>query len=290
MEGLPIPQIDRRRLMKQIDMAETYQKTRHSGHCSSDSTCITHCTTFALSDPNCIEQHSKCNHTHTTTCSDCINIIRTLDEIQAKIETIFDKNSQAEANYDFRNASEHIIEWSRHNIRAAQQDSEKTKIISQMEIDEAFCTFDWGQKILPQEYRESQKKYFGKKGMSVFVGSFVWKEGSPSAVIDIAETTNNSSVPVFSTASYILALTNASQTEIDTLSAGEIVLKQFKDDYWHIKRLHKRTDNASNYSSHATPEAEKVICERVSLCHIINFDKANVLYCVAWNRLINSGV
>ena len=45
-----------------------------------------------------------------TTCSDCINIIRTLDEIQAKIETIFDKDSQAEANYDFKNASEHIIE------------------------------------------------------------------------------------------------------------------------------------------------------------------------------------
>ena len=61
--------------------------------------------------------------------------------------------------------------------------------------------------------------------MSVFVGSFVWKEGSPSTVIDIAETTNNSSVSVFSTVSYILALINASQTEIDTLSAGEIVLK-----------------------------------------------------------------
>ena len=151
-----------------------------------------------------------------------------------------------------------------------------------MEIDEAFCTFDWGQKILPQEYRESQKKYFGKKGMSVFVGSFVWKEGSSTAIIDIAETTNNSSVPVFSTASYILALINASQTEIDTLSAGEIVLKQFKDDYWHIKRLHKQTDNASNFSSHATPEAEKVICERVSLCYIRNLDIANVLYCVAW--------
>ena len=110
MEGLPIPQIDRRRLMKQIDMAETYQKARHSGHCSSDSTCITHCTTFALSDPNCIEQHSNLNHTHTTTCSDCINIIRTLDEIQAKIGTIFDKDSQVEANYDFENASEYIIE------------------------------------------------------------------------------------------------------------------------------------------------------------------------------------
>ena len=58
---------------------------------------------------------------------------------------------------------QNIIEWSRHNIRAAQQDLEKAKIISQMGIDEAFYTFDRDQKILRQEYRESQKKYFGKK-------------------------------------------------------------------------------------------------------------------------------
>ena len=44
-----------------------------------------------------------------------------------------------------------------------QQDCEKTKIISQMVTDEAFGTFDWVQKILPQEYRESQRKYYGKK-------------------------------------------------------------------------------------------------------------------------------
>ncbi len=77
-------------------------------------------------------------------------------------------------------------------------------------------------------------------------------------------TTIPSSACIFSTESYILALTKASQTEIDTLSAGEIILKQFHVDYPHINKLHKRTDNASNFSSHATPEAEKVICQRVS--------------------------
>jgi len=278
VDRLPIPQADRRRLIKQIEMAETYQKARHSGHCTADSSCITHCTTFALSDPTCIEQSSKCDHVHSTICSDCINIIRTLDEIQPKIEKIFDKDIQRETKYDFNNASEHIVEWCRHNLRAAQQDREKKKIISQMGIDEAFCTFDWGQKILPQEYRESQKKYFGKKGMSIFVGSFVWKNSSSSIDINIGGTTDESSKPVFSTASYILALTNASQTELDTLSAGEIILKQFKNDYSHIKKLHKRTDNASNFSSHATPEAEKVICERVSVCYIIDFHIIHVLY------------
>lgn len=263
VEEMAIPQADRKRLIKQIDMAEKYQKIRHGVHCSADSTCITHCTTFGLGDRNCAEHYSKCNHIHTTNCSDCMNIIQTLDEIKQKIEIISDPDSQAEVKYDFENASEHIVEWSRHNVRAVQQDCEKTKIISKMETDEAFCTFDWGQKILPQEYRESQKKYFGKKGMSILVGSFVWKDGSSFTAIDNAATTISSSAPAFSTKSYIVALTNASQTEIDTLSAGEIILKQFKADYSHIKKLHKRTDNASNFSSHATPEAEKVICERV---------------------------
>lgn len=82
-------------------------------------------------------------------CADCMNIIQTLDEIKLRIEKISNQDLQAEHKFDFENASEHIIEWSRHNIRAAQQDFEKTKIISEMGTGEAFCTFDWGQKILP---------------------------------------------------------------------------------------------------------------------------------------------
>lgn len=89
---------------------------------------------------------------------------------------------------------------------------------------------------------------------------------------------------------YILALTDAHQTELDTLSAGEIISKQFTADYPHIKKLHKRTDNASNFSSHSTPEAEKVICEKVSCCYIIVSYITVVSYCLAWYRFIDSGL
>ncbi|CAF3400174.1 unnamed protein product [Rotaria sp. Silwood2] len=133
-----------------------------------------------------------------------------------------------------------------------------------MDDDEAFCTFDWGQKILPQEHREGQSAYFGKKGMSVLVGSFVWKD-STQRLASTATTTTSLSPPTYSTESYIVAITNAAQTELDTLSAGEIITKQFKIDYPHIKKLHKRTDNAGNFSSHATPEVEKLICERLGI-------------------------
>jgi hypothetical protein len=266
--ALPIPQADRKRIQKQIDMAEQYQKIRHIGHCSDNADCITHCTTFALSDSKCVQHHSNCNHAaHTSNCPDCMNIILTLDEINQKIERISDKDIQHETRFDFENASEHIIEWSRHNLRAARQDTEKKLIISQMGDDEAFCTFDWSQKILPEKYREAQVEYFGKSGMSVLVGSFVWKDPPQQSSLMAATTTTTTTLasPSYSTQSYIVALTNATQTELDSLSAGEIITKQFNADYPHIKKLHKRTDNAGIFSTHSTPEIEKVICERVSI-------------------------
>jgi len=258
---MPIPQTDRKRLLKQINMAEQYQKTTHSGHCSTNSDCITHCTTFGLSDPKCAQHYCDCTEPHTTMCPDCVNIILTLDEINEKINKIVDAELKCETKYDFENASQHIIEWSRHNLRAACQNDAKNKIISKMKDDEAFCTFDWGQKILPQEYRESQSTYFGKKGMSVLVGSFVWKKALTNAG---ATTTTTTTKPAFHTKSYILALTNAAQTDLDSLSAYEIILKQFQNDNPDVKKLHKRTDNAGNFSSHSTPEVEKLICDRVS--------------------------
>ena len=263
VETMPIPQADRKRLIKQIDMAEQYQKIRHIGHCSDDADCITHCTTFGLSDSKCAEHHSNCSHVHTSHYPDSINIIVTLDEINQKIQKIVDKDLEHEAKFDFENASEHIIEWSRHNLLAARQDTEKKSTILQMDEDEAFCTFDWRQKILPQKHREAQTTYFGKKGMSIFVSSFVWKNQVPR-LTSTSTTTTSVSPLTYSTESYIVAITHAAQTELDPLIASEFITKQFKTDHPHVKKLHKRTGNADNFSSHPTPEVEKVICELVS--------------------------
>ena len=82
--------------------------------------------------------------------------------------------------------------------------------------------------------------------MSVLVGSFVWKNPLLLPATTITNTITVSA-PTFSTESYILAFTNAAQTELDSLSAGEIITKQFKVDHPRISKLHKRTDNAGNF-------------------------------------------
>ncbi|CAF4485842.1 unnamed protein product [Rotaria socialis] len=88
INGMSVPQADRKRLLKQIDLAEQYQKVIHSGHCSDNSNCITHCTTFGLSYPKCPEHQSKCTQAHTSDYHDCINISRTLYEIGETIKKI----------------------------------------------------------------------------------------------------------------------------------------------------------------------------------------------------------
>ena len=217
---MSIPQADRKRLPKQIEMREQYQKIIHTGRCSENAECITHCTTFGLSDPKCPKQHCNCSHLHNFDCPDCINIICTPDEIRERIETISTEEIKRKIKYDFDKAYQHTIEWSHHNLRVAQQNDSKNKIISQMKTDEAFCIFDRGQKILPQEFRESQNACFGKAGISVLVGSFVWKN-QPTTT----SATGSTWISSFNTEPYILALANASQTDLDSLSRSEITIK-----------------------------------------------------------------
>ena len=59
---MPIPQRERKRLLKQIEMAEQYQKMIHTGRYSEASDCVSHCTTFGLSNPKFDEQRRNCNN------------------------------------------------------------------------------------------------------------------------------------------------------------------------------------------------------------------------------------
>ena len=70
------------------------------------------------------------NQAHTTHCPDCINTIMTLDEISQHIQKIINEDVAQEARCDFENASGHIIEWSRHNLRAVRQNAENKSIIT----------------------------------------------------------------------------------------------------------------------------------------------------------------
>ncbi|CAF1153070.1 unnamed protein product, partial [Didymodactylos carnosus] len=156
VDKFAIPQNERKRLQKQIQVAEMYQKSRYAGHCSLTSDCVTHCITFGLSDPSSPHFETKCQHSHTTNCSGCVNIFNTLDEFEKIVKEINDREMRTEAH-----------------VRLGTEN---------------FTT----------KYREPQKDYFGKRGMSLLAGSFVWKDNS-----SVTTTTTATTTP-FRTASEVL--------------------------------------------------------------------------------------
>ena len=173
------------------------------------------------------------------------------------------EDDRKELQYDLENAVESIIEWIRHLIRGVCQDNEKRRIIDNLTSESAFAIFDWGQKILPTKHREAQSEYFGKRGLSVLVASFVLRSQSIDAHRAAENVDSMPSAEHYQTSSYIVALTTANQNDLDTLSGTELIVNKFKNDFPHVTRMFKRSDNAGNFSSHSTAEAEYLICKKV---------------------------
>lgn len=97
------------------------------------------------------------------------------DEIEDHINEINDEEVRDELLYDFQLAWDKVFQLMAHRVRAAQQERQKEKYLDNMDESTALLTIDWSQKVLPQQFREGQSAYFGKRGMSLLVGSFVFK-------------------------------------------------------------------------------------------------------------------
>jgi hypothetical protein len=282
IEKFPIPQLDKKRLQQQVDLGVLYQKHAYSQHCEEHASSFCHCINCGLSDSTIKEFQSPCSIAHTERCAECDNILYSLAEIECHISNVINLEDRQEFYYDFHNATESIIELFRHIIRGVCQDNEKSKIIRGLTPDSTFTVFDWGQKIIPHRYQESQKEYYGKKGLSILVGSFVVRNSqmptmtkpvndTTAAIVNAATTTTsiidmttNTVDTNYVTSTYIVALTVANQNDLDTLSATELIMEKFHKDYPYIKYVFKRSDNAGNFSSHSTAEAEYLICRKVN--------------------------
>ena len=71
--------------------------------------------------------------------------------------------------YDVKVAVSSIIDYVKHLMRDAQQKKAKEDMFEQISDTVAFWLKDFGQKVLPMEFREGQRNYFGKKGMSLHI-------------------------------------------------------------------------------------------------------------------------
>lgn len=66
-------------------------------------------------------------------------------------------------------------EWKKHLLRSVNQDRAQSHVIENLSDGEVLIERDWAMKLLPMMYRESQSKWFAKRGMNwhLTVGTYI---------------------------------------------------------------------------------------------------------------------
>lgn len=66
-------------------------------------------------------------------------------------------------------------EWKKHLLRSVNQDRARSHVIENLSDGEVLIERDWAMKLLPMLYRESQSKWFAKRGMNwhITVGTYI---------------------------------------------------------------------------------------------------------------------
>ena len=77
--------------------------------------------------------------------------------------------------YDTEKAAERILQWKAHIVRAINQEKSKLDVLNNLTGEEVLVVMDWAMKWLPRSYRETQKEWFGKKGISWHVSACITK-------------------------------------------------------------------------------------------------------------------
>ena len=133
---------------------------------------------------------------------------------------------------------ETIISWMAHLLRGVKQNEFKQHAISMINESTGLWLTDWVQKIIPVSFREGQKDYFGKKGMSLSIDVLFTKSSD-----------GNLKKSVYHTIIY-----RCDQDILDTLCVSQHVLNQIKRDFPNLTSLYRRSDNAGCYAGNSVAE------------------------------------
>ena len=106
-------------------------------------------------------------------------------------------------------AKSNILKWIAHILRCVRQEKAMTLAINQLSESEL------AQTILPIRYRQGQKEYFGKKGMSLHIDVLLLKQQTATLQKDV----------------YFTAIYRSDQDVVETLCVANHVLEQIKKNY-----------------------------------------------------------
>jgi hypothetical protein len=198
-----------------LQKCKLYLKAGYPTHVLDEKNHIaSHCRVWGLSDPIDAKFHQSCEHIHSENCPDCSLLISTL----AKIKTIFQDSklgNKDELLFDIITSTEAILGWQKHILRGSQQEYGKQKILATISTSCVYWLRDWGMKILPRKFRETQKDWFGKKGIANHIDCLF--------ILD--------NTGIIKKVTYVTLIDNCVQDSYSVLCVFKHVLEKIKKDF-----------------------------------------------------------
>ena len=205
-----------------------------------ESTISSHNSAYALSTT----KEEPCIQITDEVCKDCFNLISIFDEILCIAKTEGTEDDAHDVNF----AINSILDYMKHQMRDYQQRKAKTFCFDNLNEKTGFWLKDFAQKVLPVRYREGQREYFGKKGMSLHIDVFFRK--SQEELLKYV---------------YFTCIFRCKQSAVDALNIGKCVLTQFQIDCPMIQSLYAKSENASYYHGNFILEALYKMCKEGGL-------------------------
>ena len=215
-----------------------------------------HCSVHALSDPSDKDFCQECDHQHDDRCSQCDALDNVLVHIENLVHSagFHNKEDKDEACYLCRTSVNAKHSWKSHQLRSVHQDQASLDAINALDEHSALIVSDWAMKFIPQRYRESQKDWFGKRGMSWHI----------AVVFRQIEGTLQSQ-------SFVHLMQSSAQDSLTVVHIWQHILKAIKDEDANISQVYMRQDNAGCYHSNPTILAADII-EKSTGVHIKQID------------------
>ena len=144
------------------------------------STVPDHCSTFELSDSKGRAWQQKCSHHHNDRCERCELLNKTFSSIELCIGEANSPIIRERLLHRLQFHAKTIRDWKSHQLRVVHQDHARTALLKQMDAETVFIYIDWAMKWLPMRYREAQRDFFAKRGLSWHV-SYVMRKSNPDS-------------------------------------------------------------------------------------------------------------
>ncbi len=223
-----------KRFQAKLDKMKAYLKTDFIAHAQGEEgehACAHHCPLYVLSAAGKQKLSEDCPHSHDLQCTDCEEIESLFSELQGAIQAVgLSGQVYEDLQYDLKEAVNSIRLWKAHTLRAQQQSKARSAAMEQLDSESCLLIYDWGMKFLPMRYREPQKEWWGKRGLSIFGLALITKSEADQEI--------------FQKFSYMVFLDNCAQDASSVTAIADYVLSQINNDFPKIKNRYCKCDNA----------------------------------------------